>query len=37
MVGLNKDYFSVPDAEIRQIRSVLTLVDGKIVHNDGVA
>jgi len=33
---LNKDYFTVPDAEIRQIRSVLTLVDGKVVHNDGV-
>ena len=37
VVVLNKDYFSVPDAEIKQIRSVLTLVAGKIVHNDGVA
>jgi hypothetical protein len=31
---LNKDYFTVPDAEIKQIRSVLTVVDGKIVHNE---
>jgi predicted amidohydrolase YtcJ len=29
---LNKDYFAVPDAEIKQIRSVLTVVDGKVVH-----
>src|SRR5262249_41521439 len=28
---LNKDYFAVPDAEIKQIRSVLTIVDGKVV------
>ena len=33
---LNKDCFAVPDAEIKQIRSVLTVVDGKIVHNAGV-
>jgi predicted amidohydrolase YtcJ len=30
---LNKDYFSVPDREIKQIRSVLTIVDGKVVHD----
>jgi predicted amidohydrolase YtcJ len=29
---LDRDYFSVPDVEIKQIRSVLTVVDGKIVH-----
>jgi predicted amidohydrolase YtcJ len=29
---LNKDYFAVPDVEIKQIRSVLTIVDGKVVH-----
>ncbi|MGB7218322.1 MAG: amidohydrolase family protein [Vicinamibacterales bacterium] len=29
---LDRDYFSVPDAEIKKIRSVLTVVDGKIVH-----
>ncbi len=33
---LDRDYFSVPDAEIKKIRSVLTVVDGKIVH-DAVA
>jgi predicted amidohydrolase YtcJ len=32
---LNKDYFSVPDLELKQIRSALTLVGGEIVHNDG--
>ena len=30
---LDRDYFAVPDAEIKQIRSVLTIVDGKIVHD----
>jgi len=33
---LNKDYFTVTDQEIKQIRSVLTIVNGKIVHNAGV-
>lgn len=33
---LDRDYFAVPDAEIKKIRSVLTIVDGKIVHNAGV-
>ncbi len=31
---LNRDYFAVPDVEIKQIRSVLTIVDGKVVHNE---
>ena len=30
---LDRDYFAVPDAEIKKIRSLLTVVDGKIVHN----
>ncbi len=30
---LDRDYFTVPDADIKKIRSVLTIVDGKIVHN----
>jgi predicted amidohydrolase YtcJ len=30
---LDRDYFSVPDAEIKKIRSVLTVVAGKIVHD----
>ena len=29
---LDRDYFSVPDDEIKKIRSVLTMVDGRIVH-----
>jgi predicted amidohydrolase YtcJ len=29
---LDRDYFAVPDAQIKQIRSVLTIVNGKIVH-----
>jgi predicted amidohydrolase YtcJ len=34
-VVLSTDYFSVPEDEIRQIVSVLTVVDGKIVFADG--
>jgi predicted amidohydrolase YtcJ len=37
LVVLDRDYFTVPDAQIRHIRSVLTIVDGRIVHNDGMA
>jgi predicted amidohydrolase YtcJ len=33
---LDRDYFAVPDAEIKKIRSVLTIVDGKIIHDAGV-
>ena len=29
---LDRDYFSVPDVEIKKIRSVLTVVNGRIVH-----
>jgi len=32
---LDRDYFAVPDAEIKKIRSLLTIVDGKIVHDAG--
>jgi len=34
---LDRDYFTVPDAEIKKIRSVLTIVNGAIVHDAGVA
>ena len=34
---LDRDYFTVPEAQIRDIRSVLTVVDGRIVHSEGVA
>lgn len=37
LVVLDRDYFSVPDAEIKKIRSALTVVDGRIVHNTGIA
>jgi len=33
---LDRDYFAVPDADIKKIRSVLTIVNGKVVHNAGV-
>jgi len=33
---LSDDYFSVPEEQIRRIRSVMTIVDGKIVHDAGV-
>jgi predicted amidohydrolase YtcJ len=36
LVVLDRDYFAIPDAEIKQIRSVLTIVNGKIVHTSGV-
>jgi len=32
---LDRDYFSVSDAEIKKIRSVLTIVNGKVVHGSG--
>jgi predicted amidohydrolase YtcJ len=37
LVVLNKDYFTVPEVEIKQIRSVMTVVDGRIVHDTGIA
>lgn len=36
MAVLDRDYFAVPDAEIKKIRSVLTVVDGKIVYDAGM-
>ncbi|MBZ5676086.1 MAG: amidohydrolase family protein [Acidobacteriia bacterium] len=33
---LDRDYFAVPDVEIKKIRSVLTIVDGKIVYDTGL-
>jgi len=33
---LDRDYFTVPDDELRRIRSLLTVVGGKVVHNDGI-
>jgi len=33
MVVLDRDYMTVPVEEIRNLKSVLTMVDGRIVHN----
>ncbi|HEX6232372.1 MAG TPA: amidohydrolase family protein [Jiangellaceae bacterium] len=35
LVVLNDDYFTVPDDRLRHIRSVLTVVGGRIVHDTG--
>jgi predicted amidohydrolase YtcJ len=32
---LDRDYFAVPDDELKQIRSVLTVVGGQVVHDTG--
>jgi hypothetical protein len=32
---LDRDYFTVPDADIKKIRSVLTMLGGKVVHDSG--
>jgi cytosine/adenosine deaminase-related metal-dependent hydrolase len=33
LVVLDRDYFMVPEVQIKQIRSILTVVGGKIVHD----
>jgi predicted amidohydrolase YtcJ len=33
---LDRDYFTCPDDEIKRIRSLLTIVGGKVMHNNGV-
>ena len=35
LVVLNGDYFSVPDESLKQLRSVLTIVGGRVVHDAG--
>ncbi len=35
LVVLDRDYFTVPDEDLKRIRSALTVVDGTIVHSDG--
>jgi len=32
LVVLDRDYFSVPEVQIKQIRPVLTMVGGRIAH-----
>ena len=36
LVVLSDDYFAVPEEDLRKLRSVLTVVAGKVVHDDGV-
>jgi predicted amidohydrolase YtcJ len=36
LVVLNGDYFTVPDESLRQLRSVLTIVGGRVTHDAGV-
>ena len=36
LLVLDRDYFSVSDASMRETRPVLTVVDGRIVHDAGV-
>ena len=35
LIVLSEDYFKVPDSRIKDIRSRLTIVDGRVVHADG--
>ena len=35
LVVLDKDYFTVSDAQMRAIRPIMTVVDGEIVHDTG--
>ncbi|HEV8559426.1 MAG TPA: amidohydrolase family protein [Actinophytocola sp.] len=35
VVVLDRDYFTVPEDQLRQVRPVLTVVGGRIVHNTG--
>ena len=32
---LDRDYFQVSDADMRNTRPILTVVDGKVVHDTG--
>ena len=36
LVVLDRDYFSVSDADLRKIRPILSVVAGKVVHDSGV-
>jgi predicted amidohydrolase YtcJ len=36
LVVLDRDYFTVPDEDLKRMRSLLTVVGGKVVHNDGI-
>jgi predicted amidohydrolase YtcJ len=34
---LDRDFFTIPDDDIKRVTSVLTIAGGKVVHNNGVA
>jgi predicted amidohydrolase YtcJ len=36
LVVLSDDYFAVPEAEMYKLRSILTVVGGKVVHDAGI-
>ena len=36
LIVLSDDYFAVPDEQLKKIRSVLTVVGGRIVHDAGI-
>ena len=35
LVVLDRDFFTIPDAEIPRVRSVLTIIGGQIMHDSG--
>jgi predicted amidohydrolase YtcJ len=37
LVVLDRDYVTVPDEELKRTRALLTLVAGRVVHNEGIA
>jgi predicted amidohydrolase YtcJ len=36
LIVLNKDYFKVPDEELKRVQSIMTVVGGRVVHDAGV-
>jgi predicted amidohydrolase YtcJ len=32
LVVLDRDYFTVPDTQIKQVRSLMTMVGGRVIH-----
>jgi len=35
LIVLDQDYFSVPDDAVKDITSLMTIVDGRVVHAEG--
>ena len=33
---LDRDYFTIPEDDIIRVRSLLTVIGGKVAHNDGI-